>query len=156
MTVKNRRKCWHCTNGSAFEKSILVRYSLLLHTIFFLVLHISWLFGEGTCLESIALRTAFTFCSLVTQKPTRNSKSKDHISCLKRRLFLWSDGNLNESILEGRTIQNHFKTRNHPSSIDSLSRSLAKLTRLCCSTIVVFCTWKWRCSVFRWYHTRFW
>ena len=35
--------------------------------------------GEGSSLESIALKAAFTFCILVTQKPTRTSKSKDHI-----------------------------------------------------------------------------
>ena len=83
--------------------------------------------GEGSSLESIALKAAFTFCTLVTQKPTRTSKSKDHISCLERRMLLWSDGNLNELILEGRTIQNRLKTSNRASSNNSLSQSFAKL-----------------------------
>ena len=77
--------------------------------------------GEGSSLESIALKAAFTFCTLVTQKPTRTSKSKDHISCLERRMLLWSDGNLNELILEGRAIQNRLKTSNRASSNNSLS-----------------------------------
>ena len=83
--------------------------------------------GEGSSLESIALKAAFTFCTLVTQKPTRTSKSKDHISCLERRMLLWSDGNLNELILEGRAIQNRLKTSNRASSNNSLSQSFAKL-----------------------------
>ena len=83
--------------------------------------------GEGSSLESIALKAAFTFCTLVTQKPTRTSNSKDHVSCLERRMLLWSDGNLNELILEGRAIQNRLKTSNRASSNNSLSQSFAKL-----------------------------
>ena len=93
------------------------------------VLELAWLFrsaGEGSNLESIALKAAFTFCTLVTQKPTHNSKSKDHISCLERRVALWRDGNLNDLVLEGRTIQYRLKTSNHHNS-NSLSQTFAKL-----------------------------
>ena len=71
------------------------------------------------------MKAAFTFCTLVTQKLIRTSKSKDHISCLERRMLLWSDGNLNELILEGRAIQNRLKTSNRASSNNSLSQSFA-------------------------------
>jgi len=57
--------------------------------------------GEGSNLESIALKAAFTFCILVTHKPTCTSKSKDHISCIERRLPLWSDDSLNELVKIG-------------------------------------------------------
>ena len=41
----------------------------------------------------------------VLQKPSKTSKSKDHVSCIERRLHLWMDGNLNDLVLEGRAIQ---------------------------------------------------
>ena len=34
--------------------------------------------GEGSSLKSIVLKSAFTYCTFVTQKPTCTSKSKDH------------------------------------------------------------------------------
>ena len=57
--------------------------------------------GKGSLLEGIALKAAFTLCSLVLQKPPRNSKNKDHISCLERRMNKWKDGDLNDLVLEG-------------------------------------------------------
>ena len=69
--------------------------------------------GEGSTLECIALKAAFTLCSLVLQKPSRSSKSKDHVSCIERRLNLWKDGNLNELVLEGRAIQQRLSDKYH-------------------------------------------
>ena len=77
--------------------------------------------GEGSSLEWIALKAAFTFCILVTQKPTRTSKSKDNMSCLERRLLLWTDGNLNELLLVGRAIQSRLHTSGRTSTNDCLS-----------------------------------
>ncbi|EDO42709.1 predicted protein [Nematostella vectensis] len=39
------------------------------------------------------------------QKPSKTSKSKDHQECLGKRLALWKNGNIEELIREGRTIQ---------------------------------------------------
>ena len=83
--------------------------------------------GEGSNLESIALKAAFKFCILVTQKPTRTSKSKDHISCLEHRLLLWIDSNLNELVIEGRAVQNWIVANNHPTNNNPLSHTFAKL-----------------------------
>ena len=83
--------------------------------------------GEGSTLELIALKAAFTFCVLVTQKPTHTLKSKDHISCLERRLPLWSGGNLNKLLLEGRAIQSCLRTCGSAATTDCLSLSFAKL-----------------------------
>jgi len=71
--------------------------------------------GEGSTLECIALKTAFTLCSLVLQKPSKTSKSKDHISCIERRLklILWMDGKLNDLVLEGRAIQQRLNVKHH-------------------------------------------
>ena len=42
---------------------------------------------------------------LLLQKPTRKSKAKDHITCLEGQLSTWVEGDLNELLMEGRTIQ---------------------------------------------------
>ena len=65
--------------------------------------------GEGSALESIALKAIFVVCALVLQKPSRNSKERDHICHLERRLKLWKDGALDELLCEGRVIQSHLK-----------------------------------------------
>ena len=81
-----------------------------------MVLELARLFraaGEGSTLERIALKAVFMLCSLVLQKPSRTSKSKDHISCIERRLNLWMDGNLNELVLEGRAIQQRLRDDCH-------------------------------------------
>ena len=44
---------------------------------------------------------------LVLQKPSRTSKTREHISHLKRRMALCKAGNLNEILLEVRCIQKH-------------------------------------------------
>ena len=43
--------------------------------------------------------------ALVLQKQSRTSKTRDHISHLKRRMELWKASNINEILLEGRCIQ---------------------------------------------------
>ena len=45
--------------------------------------------GEGSALESIALKAVFVVCDLVLQKPSCNSKERDHIRHLERQLKLW-------------------------------------------------------------------
>lgn len=42
---------------------------------------------------------------LLLQKPSRSSKAKDHIACIERRLPLWRDGQLDDLLAEGRTLQ---------------------------------------------------
>ena len=43
--------------------------------------------------------------NLALQKPSHSSKNKDHVVCIKRRLYLWLDGSLTELIKESRAIQ---------------------------------------------------
>ena len=51
-------------------------------------------FANGSQLESIALKASFVMQILLLQKPSKKSKSKDHISHLKRRLELWKQGDI--------------------------------------------------------------
>ena len=52
--------------------------------------------AELSALESIALKAATIMPILLLQKPSKRSKTKDHIRYLQRRLISWKDGNLNE------------------------------------------------------------
>ena len=42
---------------------------------------------------------------LLLQKSHRTSKTKDHIAQLHRRLKTWAEGDINQLLHEGRTIQ---------------------------------------------------
>ena len=77
--------------------------------------------GEGSALESIALKAVFVVCALVLRKPSHNSKERDHICHLELRLKLWKDGTLDELLCEGRVIQSHLRR-------SSLIRSKTQIT----------------------------
>ena len=49
---------------------------------------------------------------LLLQKPHSSSKSCEHVICLQRRLDSWQMVDINNLIIEGRTIQHRFK-QNH-------------------------------------------
>ena len=81
-------------------------------------------FAICSALESIALKV---MPILLLQKPSRNSKAKDHIACLERCLRTWRDGDLNELTIEGRTIQQRIPKPSTSMSNDHLTRTFAKL-----------------------------
>ena len=84
--------------------------------------------AEGTTLESITFTAAMTMPSLLLQKPHRSSKVKEHIHCLECRLKLWTEGDLDGLLREGRTIQRRLPNLpRDPKSDQQLARSFAKL-----------------------------
>ena len=85
-------------------------------------------YAEGTALESIALKATTVLPILLLQKPARNSKAKDHTSCLDRRLKTWYEGDINSLVLEGRCLQMRLpKTPSWKRNKESLARSFSKL-----------------------------
>ena len=62
-------------------------------------------FAEGSALESIALKATTVLTILALQRPFRNSKAKTHSHYLGRRLTTWLNGDLQDLLCEGRTIQ---------------------------------------------------
>ena len=58
--------------------------------------------------------------NLLLQKPSKNSKLKDHQLALERRLELWHKGEFEELYFEGETIQASLKTIQKPSSIANI------------------------------------
>ena len=61
-------------------------------------------FATGSALESIAMKAAAVLPILLLQKPSNNSKAKEQSTCLERRLRTWLDGDLDDLLLEGRTL----------------------------------------------------
>ncbi len=55
---------------------------------------------------------------LLLQKPSKRSKTKDHICHLKRRLDLWHTGDFMQLVEEGRCIQNRLISRKVPGKSD--------------------------------------
>ena len=68
-------------------------------------------FNNGSAFEPIALTMAAIIWHLLLQKPSRNSKTRDHIKYLEKRLQLWKRGELKELLDEGEAIQRRFSNK---------------------------------------------
>ena len=66
-------------------------------------------FGSASAMECIALKAAMVLPALLLQKPHIQSKSREHIKCLERRLHLWREGDIDALLAEGHTIQQHLQ-----------------------------------------------
>ena len=64
---------------------------------------------------------------LLLQKPHEQSKSRDHVSCLMRRLKIWSEGNIESLVTEGRTIQGHLRRGKKHQSQEDVTCTFTKL-----------------------------
>ena len=84
-------------------------------------------FGSASALEAVTLKAATVFPILLLQKPSSASKTKNHITCLERRLACWSKGDLDELVREGRAIQQRLPKQRSAKANTSLSRSFASL-----------------------------
>ena len=81
-------------------------------------------------IKTFSIKAAMTMPTLLLQKPHAKSKTRDHITCLKRRLELWEKGDLAKLLKEGKSIQNHlrvFLTRDDSLSDDRIARTFSKL-----------------------------
>ena len=77
-------------------------------------------------LKNIALKAAMNMPSLLLQKSSEDSKTKDHTKALERRLQLWTYGHLAELLKEGETIQSSHKQVDAPKTIAKLSRKFVE------------------------------
>ena len=66
-------------------------------------------YGDNSSLESITVKTITVLQALLLQKPSRRSKSSDHVTHLQRRLDLWLKGDIQALTNEGRCIQKHLR-----------------------------------------------
>ena len=67
--------------------------------------------------------------SLLLQKPSQKSKSKDHLRVLERRLELWESGEVMELLKESDTIQKNMKATNK-TTINEISKKFTREMRI--------------------------
>ena len=80
-------------------------------------------------LKNVAWKCIMIMPCLLLQKPSKDSKSKDHSVALKRRLLIWQNGNLFELLKECDTIQNRIKSSNPRNTSEAISKKFASLMK---------------------------
>lgn len=84
-------------------------------------------YADCSSLESVAIKAITVAQAFLLQKPSHNSKRRDHISHLQRRLKLWENGDIQSLIGEGCCIQKHLcKTPGH-SGDEAIACTFSKL-----------------------------
>ena len=68
------------------------------------------------------MKALIVFLPLMIQKPSKNSKSRDHVNHLKRRLEMWKVGAINGLVNECKEIQKRFAP-----SMQRPNRNMTKL-----------------------------
>ena len=88
-----------------------------------------WLdqFNRDTNLHRIALKVFMILPNLLLQKPSKQSKAKEHNVKLGERLQLWKDGDIKSLVNEGRTIQKRIINTNKKRSEPDVTRIFSKL-----------------------------
>ena len=88
----------------------------------------NWLlerFNRGGYYQDIALKVYMILPALFLQKPSKNSKTKDHCRKLDERMTAWKEGRIMDLFQEGQTIQARM-TASKPRSSEDESRTFAK------------------------------
>ena len=77
-------------------------------------------------LKYIAFKTIKVRPSLLLQKPSGKSKSKDHLKSLENRMELWHAKEIMELLKRADTIQKDIKVSNTPSTIAEISKKITR------------------------------
>ena len=75
-------------------------------------------------LNSVALKDFMVLSTLILQKPSATSKSKEHSAAIERRLNLWRQGDLDLLIKEVRFIQGKFVNSKKARTVEDISKVL--------------------------------
>ena len=84
-------------------------------------------FNSNSVLNSVALKAFMVLPTLILQKPSATSKSKEHSAAIERRLKLWRQGDLDLLLKEVRFIQGKFVNSKKTRTIEHISKVFAKL-----------------------------
>ena len=82
------------------------------------------LWTDDSLLENIALKVIHNMLALLLQKPNKNSKAKDHVAALERRL---ENGNIIKLLNEEQSIQERLPTGETPKDIAKISVKFKEL-----------------------------
>ena len=69
------------------------------------------LFVNKTPYYEVALNALMVMIPLLLQKPSKSSKTSDHIKHLEKRLNLWKDGDILDILRECKKIQQYLTKR---------------------------------------------
>ena len=88
-----------------------------------------WLkqFNSNSDLNSVALKAFMVLPSVILQKPSATSKTKEHSVAIERRFPLWRQGDLIMLMKEIRFTQDRFVNSKRARSVEDISRTFAKL-----------------------------
>ena len=85
-------------------------------------------YASESSLKLIALKATIVIPHLLLQKPHSRFKTKEHISCLGRRLKQWKDGDITNLLEEGTTIQARMLRPSHQKgNVKNRSKQFAHL-----------------------------
>ena len=84
-------------------------------------------FNSNSNLNGIALKVYMILPSVILQKPSANSKAKDHSKAIERRLALWKSGDIESLLTEIRFIQEKFISSTKRRDNEDISKIFAKL-----------------------------
>jgi hypothetical protein len=76
--------------------------------------------------SKIAMKAVHLMPNLLLQKPSKTSKTKDHVKALERRLVQWKKGEILNLLLESETIQQRLPNINRKKSIAQLSKKFER------------------------------
>ena len=80
---------------------------------------------EESPLKRISMKAIMIMPSLLLQKPSKTSKSKDHLKALERRMESWQAGDLLDLLQEIITIQRSLKSSTNNKNISKISEKFA-------------------------------
>jgi len=83
-------------------------------------------FAKNHRTSDFAMKAAMVLPALCLQKPSRNSKAKDHAACLERRLALWKSGDIASLVREGKAIQERIPTTQVLNQEDAARRGFTR------------------------------
>ena len=86
-------------------------------------------FAEASALEDIAVKAAMTLPGLLLQKPSAQSKAKEHAEVLERRMQQWKEGEIQALLQEGRVLQQRLQfthSRSRSQGQDRIEERLAE------------------------------
>ena len=84
-------------------------------------------FNSDSDLNSVALKAFMVLPTLILQKPSATSKSKEHSEAIERRLALWKQGYINLLLKEVRLFQGKFVNSKKPGKVEDISKAFSKL-----------------------------
>ena len=77
---------------------------------------------EDSPLGEVSMKAVHVMPALLLQKPSRNSKSKDHVRALERRMNLWQRGEIDALVNEAKTLQARLPKPTEKKTIQTISK----------------------------------